>query len=100
MPTTETTITYDMSTLDKVNQPTIGNLLRAQNQIAAILTNYPCNEPTSGAYGHSFLIYSTQVWLTKDNITAPVTINKPPLFNGTSIASRYVYEDSLKHMKI
>jgi hypothetical protein len=97
MPTTvETIITYDMSTLDKVNQPTIGNLLRAQNQIAAILTNYPCNERTSGAYGHSFLIYSTQVWLTKDNITAPVTINKPPLFNGTFIATRYVYEDSLK----
>jgi hypothetical protein len=36
------------------------------------------------------------VWLTKDNITASVTINKPPLFNGTSIASRYVYKDSLK----
>ena len=33
---------YDLSTLDKVTHPTIGNLLRAQNQIAAILTDYPC----------------------------------------------------------
>ena len=69
MLTSDTTHTYDMSSLDKVTQPTIGNLLKAQNQIAALLSDYPCNETTSGSYGHAFLIYSDTVWLTKDNIT-------------------------------
>ena len=72
MPTAETTYVYDMASLDKVTQPTIGNLLKAQNQIAAILSDYPCNATTSGSYGHAFLIYSDTVWLTKDGITAPV----------------------------
>jgi hypothetical protein len=85
-----------MSSLDKVTQPTIGNLLKAQNQIAALLSDYPCNETTSGSYGHAFLIYSDTVWLTKDNITALVVINKPVTFTGTSYASRYIYEDSVK----
>jgi hypothetical protein len=97
MPTSDTSYAYDMSTLDKVTQPTIGNLLKAQNQIAAILSDYPCAAPESGLYGHAFLIYSDNVWLTKDNITAPVVINKPPTFAGTSYASRYVYEDKLKN---
>ncbi|WP_288992558.1 hypothetical protein [uncultured Marinobacter sp.] len=96
MPTAETTYVYDMASLDKVTQPTIGNLLKAQNQIAAILSDYPCNATTSGSYGHAFLIYSDTVWLTKDGITAPVVINKPATFAGTSYASRYVYEDMLK----
>ncbi len=93
---TETETDYNLSTLDKVTQPTIGDLLKAQNQIAAILSDYPCNAIASGSYGHAFLIYSNTVWLTKDNITALVVINKPPTFAGTSYASRYVYEDMLK----
>eukprot|EP00978_Attheya_sp_CCMP212_P013272 scaffold33382_cov34-Attheya_sp.AAC.6 len=96
MLTSDTTHTYDMSSLDKVTQPTIGNLLKAQNQIAALLSDYPCNETTSGSYGHAFLIYSDTVWLTKDNITALVVINKSVTFTGTSYASRYIYEDSFK----
>ena len=96
MPTSDASYEYDMSSLDKVTQPTIGNLLKAQNQIAAILSDYPCNAVASGSYGHAFLIYNDTVWLTKDNITAPVVINKPPTFAGTSYASRYVYEDRLK----
>jgi hypothetical protein len=85
-----------MSSLDKITQPTIGSLLIAQNQIAAILSNYPCNATTSGSYGHASLIYSDTVWLTKDGITEPVVINKPATFAGTSYASRYVYKDTLK----
>jgi hypothetical protein len=96
MPTSDTAYEYDMSSLDKVSQPTIGNLIKAQNQIAAILSDYPCNAIASGSYGHAFLIYSNTVWLTKDNITALVVINKPPTFAGTSYASRYVYEDRVK----
>eukprot|EP00978_Attheya_sp_CCMP212_P028244 scaffold97084_cov50-Attheya_sp.AAC.1 len=87
MLTSDTSHTYDMSSLDKVTQPTIGNLLKTQNQIAALLSDYPCNETTSG---------SDTVWLTKDNITALVVINNPATFTGTSYASRYVYEDSIK----
>ena len=34
---------YDLSTLDKVTHPTIGNTLQVQNQIAEILTDYPCD---------------------------------------------------------
>ena len=79
---------YDLSTLDKVNQPTIGNLLKAQNQIAAILSDYPCEATTSGAYGHAFLIYTSAVWLTKDGITEDVVITKPPTFTGTTFATR------------
>ncbi len=87
---------YDLSTLDKVTHPTIGNLLRAQNQIAAILTDYPCEAPESGDYAHAFLIYSDAVWLTKDGITSPVTITKPPPYTGTTHASRYQYADQLQ----
>jgi hypothetical protein len=42
MSTNDKTPDYDLSTLDKVTQPTIGNLLKAQNQIAAILSDYAC----------------------------------------------------------
>ena len=31
---------YNLSTLDKVTHPTIGNILQAQDKIAVILTNY------------------------------------------------------------
>jgi hypothetical protein len=96
MSTKDTTIDYDLSTLDKVTQPTIGNLLKAQNQIAAILSDYPCEAPESGAYAHAFLIYTDAVWLTKDGITAAVVINKPPPFTGTTYAARYAYDDNLK----
>ena len=94
--TSDTSYKYDMLSLDKVTQPTIGNLLKAQNQIAAILSDYPCAATETGSYGHAFFIYSDTVWLTKDNITALVVITKPPTFAGTSYASRYVYEDRLK----
>jgi hypothetical protein len=93
---THGTTDYDLSTLDKVTHPTIGNLLRAQNQIAAILTDYPCEATASGAYAHAFLIYSDAVWLTKDGITSTVTITKPPTFTGTTHASRYQYTDQLQ----
>jgi hypothetical protein len=96
MPTAETTYVYAMASLDKVTQPTIGNLLKAQNQITAILSDYPCNATTSGSYGHAFFIYSDTVWLTKAGITAPAVINKPATFARTSYASQYVYEDKLK----
>ena len=86
---------YDLSTLDKVNNPTIGSILTAQNQIAAILTDYPCESPDSGACGHAFLIYSAAVWLTKNGITDPVTINKPAAYIGATDASRYIYADEL-----
>jgi hypothetical protein len=91
-----TSTDYDLSTLDKVTNPTIGNLLRAQNQIAAILTDYPCEAPESGDYAHAFLIYSDAVWLTKDGITSTVTITKPPPYTGTTHASRYQYTDQLQ----
>ena len=96
MSTHDKTLDYDLSTLDKVTQPTIGNLLKAQNQIATILADYPCAAAASGAYGHAFLIYSAAVWLTKDGITTPVIIDKPPPFTGTSFAARYAYEDRIK----
>jgi hypothetical protein len=96
MSTTDKTPDYDLSTLDKVTQPTIGNLLKAQNQIAAILSDYACAAPASGAYAHAFLIYTDAVWLTKDGITQAVVINKPQSFTGTSFAARYAYEDNLK----
>ena len=94
MPTNGNT-DYDLSTLDKVNNPTIGSILTAQNQIAAILTDYPCESPDSGAYGHAFLIYSDAVWKTKNGITNSVTINKPAAYTGTTHASRYIYADEL-----
>jgi hypothetical protein len=96
MSTKDKTPDYDLSTLDKVTQPTIGNLLKAQNQIAAILSDYACEAPESGAYAHAFLIYPDAVWLTKDGITNAVVINKPPAFTGTTYAARYAYDDSLK----
>ena len=86
---------YDLSTLDKVNNPTIGNIITAQNQIAAILTDYPCESSDSGAYGHAFLIYSDNVWRTKNGIIDTVIINKPAAYNGTTHASRYIYADEL-----
>ena len=86
---------YDLSSLDKVSNPTIGSILTAQNQIAAILTDYPCEAPESGAYGHAFLIYSAAVWMTKNGIVDPVTINKPAAYTGTTHASRYIYADEL-----
>jgi hypothetical protein len=96
MSTKDKTPEYDLSTLDKVNQPTIGNLLKAQNQIAAILSDYPCEAPESGAYAHAFLIYTDAVWLTKEGITEAVVITKPPTFTGTTFAARYAYDDGLK----
>jgi hypothetical protein len=96
MSTNDKTPDYDLSTLDKVTQPTIGNLLKAQNQIAAILSDYACEAPASGAYAHAFLIYTEAVWLTKDGITEAVVIEKPAPFTGTSFAARYAYDDSLK----
>ena len=86
---------YDLSTLNKVTHPT-KNILRAQNHITAIITNYPCDATKSGAYGHSFLIYSDNVWLTKDVIATAVTINKPETFTRSTYASRYAYYDKLK----
>ena len=41
--TTEKISEYYLYTLDRVTQPTIGNILKAQNQIATILTYYPCD---------------------------------------------------------
>ena len=46
--TKEKTSEYDLTTLNKVTQSTIGNILRAQNQIAEILTNYPCGAIEAG----------------------------------------------------
>ena len=43
MSTKDKTSEYDLYTLDKVTHPTIGKILRAQNQIVEILTNYPCD---------------------------------------------------------
>ena len=94
MPTNGTT-DYDLSTLDGVNNPTIRNILRAQNQIAAILTNYPCEAPESGAYGHAFLIYSDAIWKTKNGIADTVTIKKPAVYTCTAHASRYIYAEEL-----
>jgi hypothetical protein len=68
----------------------------AQNQIAAILTDYPCEAPAPGDYAHTFLIFSDVVWLTKEGITSTVTITKPPTFTGTTHASRYQYTDQLQ----
>jgi hypothetical protein len=96
MSTKDTTPDYDLSTLDKLTQPTTGSLMIAQNQIAAILSDYPCEAPELSAYAHAFLIYSPAVWLTKDGITRPVVITKPLLFTGTSYAVQYTYDDSLK----
>ena len=73
-PTNDKTSEYNLSTLDKVTHTTIGNILRAQNQILEILTAYPCNATELGAYRHALLIYSGEVWLTKDGITTAVTI--------------------------
>ena len=67
---------YDLSNVDRFQKPTIGNLLRATNQIAAILSDYPCEHQDAGDYGHSFLIYPEDVWTTKDGITTDVTITK------------------------
>ena len=76
MLTNEKTSKYDLSTLDKVTRPTIGNIDEAKKKIAEILADYPCDTTELGAYGHAFLIYSDKVWLTKDGITTAVTINK------------------------
>ena len=84
------TIKYDLSTLDKVNTPTIGNIIKAQNQIAAILTDYPCEAQAAGDYGHAFLIYSNALWKTKNGITNTVTITKPAAYTGTTHSSRYI----------
>ena len=54
--TKDKTSKYDLFTLDKVTHTTIGNILRAQNQIVEILTDYPCDATEPGAYGHSFFI--------------------------------------------
>ena len=94
MPNTGT-IEYVLSTLDKVNTPTIGNIIKAQNQIAAILTNYPCEAQAAGDYGHEFLIYSNAVWKTKKGKTNTITITKPTAYTGTTHASRYIYTDKL-----
>ena len=67
---------YYLSTLDKFTHQTTGNVLRLQNQITEILTDYLCDATESGAYGHAFHIYSDKVWLTKDGITTAVAINK------------------------
>ena len=77
MSTKEKTSEYDLSILKNVTHPTIRNILQAQNQIAAILSDYTCDATEYEAYGHDFLIYSDKVWLTKDGITTAVTINKP-----------------------
>ena len=96
MPTKKKTSKHDLSTLDEVTHPTIGNIIRAQNQIAVILTDYPCDAIWSGAYGHAFLIYIDKVWLTKYSITTNITINKPDTFTGSTYASLYAYIDKLK----
>ena len=87
---------YYLSSLDKVTHPTIGNTLKSQRKIAAILTNYPCDTTESGSYGHALLIYSNTIWLNKDSITTTVAINKPATFTGTTYASRYAYDKKLK----
>ena len=89
MSTMEKISEYDLSTIDKVTHRTIGIILKPQNQIAAILTDYTCGDTYSGAYGNDLLIHSEAVWLTKDGITAAATINKLVKFTGTTYASCY-----------
>ena len=82
MLTTDKTSKYNLSTLNKVTHTTIGNILKSQNQIAAIFSDCPCDTTESGSYEHAFLIYSDELWLTKDSIITTVTIKNSDIYRN------------------
>ena len=92
----QTMVEYDMSTLDKVDEPTVGNIINAINQIAAILIQYPCDNPIAGEYNHQFQIYLVAMWLKLDTVTGDVSILDPGAFTGTTLAQRYQHEKEVK----
>ena len=87
---------YDMTALDKVQWPGVANILEATTQIAAVLGDYPCEAVGAEDYGHQFLIYSSAIWLTLDNITQEVVVNKPATFTGNTHAERHIHDMKLK----
>ena len=89
-------VEYDMSTLDKVDEPTVGNIINAINKIAAILIQYPCDNPIAGEYNHQFQIYPMAMWLKLENVTEDVKILDPGAFAVTSLTQRYQHEKEVK----
>ena len=87
---------YDMSSLDKVQLPSVGNIIWAFTQIAANLGDFPCEAPGANDYGHQFIIFPTNIWLTLEGIDAEVVVEKPAAFNGTTNADRFIYDSKLK----
>ena len=91
----QTIIYYDMSTLNRVQVPDVGNIHESVAQIVAVLGDYPCNHADTHNYGHQFLIYDATVWLTLPNITLDVDITKPGTFTGTTHAESYIHEEQV-----
>ena len=87
-------VQYDMSTLDRVQIPDVGNIHKVVTQIATILGDYPCNHTDAHDYGHQFLIYDATVWLTLPNAITDIIISKPGALTGTTHAARYVHEEN------
>ena len=89
-------VQYEMSTLDRVKIPDVGNIHKVVTQIATLLGDYPCTHADAQDYGHQFLIYDSAVWLTLPNVTMDVIISKPGTLTGTTHAERYVHEENQK----
>ena len=77
-------VQYDMSTLDRVKIPDVGNIHKVVTQISTILGDYPCNHAYAHDYGHQFLIYDATVWLTLPNVLTDIIISKPGALTGTT----------------
>ena len=52
----EEAVKYDMSTLDRVQVPDVGNIHKVVTHIVAVLGEYPCNHADVHECRHQFLI--------------------------------------------
>ena len=87
---------HDLTSLDKVQLPGVGDILCVVTQIVAILGNFPCDAPGAEECGHQFLIFSTKLWLTLKGIDAEVVANKPAQFAGTTHTDRFIYDAAME----
>ena len=86
----------DMSALNKVNWPGVGNILGAIVQITAVLGNCPCKATGVGDHGHQFFIHPLATWTTLDGVTADTVVNKLATFTGSTHAKQFIYDTQLK----